>query len=137
MQTIIDMSVKVEKDEAIKIITANRELHKKVVEEARAGYVKQAQKELASRMEKLAGGEVVPLHFNLRVPEDHTSDYDTAIRMLELHQDDCILMDTATVRQLIEDEWGWSDHFWSTNSNYSKLAEDTCINKGLILPQGR
>lgn len=137
MQTIIDMSVKVEKEEAIKIITENRELHKKVVEESRAGYVKQAQEELASRMERLQRGEVVPLHFKLRVPEDHTSDYDTAIKMLELHQDDCILMDTATVRQLIEDEWGWSDHFWSINSTYSKIAEDTCVSKGLVSPQGR
>ena len=124
----LNMTVVCKTKEILDILFKNRETHSKLVAEARQGYVKKAKESLKHRLDQLAEGKIVSLQFNITVPQDYTSVYDTAIQMLKLHQNDTIQLPAKEVRQLVQDEWDWMSHFITSNSGYSastaKLAEE-------------
>lgn len=100
----------------------NKEQHAKIVAEARIGYLNKATEALTDRLEQIADGKIVALHFDLVPPADYTEEYDTAIQMLRLHQDPEIELSFTEVRMFIEDKWDWSDGFFATNAVYSDSA---------------
>jgi hypothetical protein len=123
MYTLNSMNVVVKKDEVLGTLRKNRELHSKIVREAREGYCKKATVELGKRMEKLKEGRITSLAFSLRMPVDQTSVYDTAIKMLEMHTGETITMSGGEVRNLIEDKWDWTNEFYASNRIYSGTAQ--------------
>jgi hypothetical protein len=127
----MEITTLVNKEEALKTLRANRKRHRKIVEEARAGYVEKAKAKLSAKLDELASGKLVALRFDLQVPEDHTDDYDLAIRMVELHSEDTIEMSSTDVRTLMMDEWDWLRSFLFTNARYARSATDYAQTKGL------
>jgi len=123
----ITMSVKCNKDYVLDALKKNRENHIKIVKEAKNGYLKEAEKQLKSRLEKIKNGYMTSLSFDLLIPADHTDEYDTIIKMLEMHTDDTIELSADEVRQLIENKWSWMNSFLSNNACYSKTASDFCV----------
>lgn len=115
----IDMRVKCNTKDVIANLTKNREEHKRLVAEARAGYLDSARKELRTRLSQLDGDKVVNLKFKLEPPLDYTSVYDTALGMLSQHTENCIELDADTYRHLVQDEWEWTKTFVARNSLYS------------------
>lgn len=124
MHVLSSMTIVAKKTDVLATLQSNRERHSAIVKEARAGYMDKAQAALSARMDQLRSGKLAALSFSLRVPADYTKVYDTAIRMLELHQNDTIELDAAQVRNLMQDEWDWTDQFYGTNMVYSKMAND-------------
>jgi len=124
MHVLSSMTIVAKKTAVLATLQANREKHSSIVKEARAGYMDKAQAALSAKMDQLRSGKLAALSFSLRVPADYTKVYDTAIRMLELHQNDTIELDAAQVRNLMQDEWDWTDQFYGTNMVYSKMAND-------------
>lgn len=118
----INMKVTAKKDEVLTALRANREEHQQILKEAREGYVAEARKWLAGKLDQLSAGKITGLACNLVVPLDYTKEYDTAIRMLELHQEDTVSLDEAMVRCLVLNEWGWMSGFLASNSAYSGTA---------------
>jgi len=118
------MSIIAKTSEVLATLRTNREDHARIVKEARIGYVERAQVEVTKRLAQLKEGQIVSLSFDLRVPLDYTKVYDTAIKMLELHQQDTIQLEAVHVRNLMQDQWDWTDAFYGTNSVYSKSASD-------------
>lgn len=118
----IKMQVEVDREEALRILRQNRSQHATIVQEARTGYVKKARAALEKRLDQIDQEKIVSLAFRLDLPKDYTGVYDTAIRMLELHQGTTLTMSADEVRQLIEDEWDWSDQFLAVNAMYSGTA---------------
>jgi hypothetical protein len=110
------------RDELLSKLSANRDLHAKVVLEARTGYLEQAQKALSSRLKQLQEGKIVSLSFTLNPPVDMTSAYDTVIEMLQMSKDTTIELTASEFRCLVQDIWDWSDSFWASNSAYSVTA---------------
>ena len=125
------MKVSVSKDELLAALRVNRERHGKIFTEAREGYIKRAKVAIERRMEELREGRLVSLDFHLAVPTDYTAAYDTAIRMLELHQDKTIELSAEEVRCLVMDEWDWLGNFLAINKAYSNMANDYATSKGL------
>jgi len=121
-----NMRVTCKTSEVLKKVRVNREKHSKIVNEAREGYVEKAKTALAEKMEKLKEGKIVQLYFSLQVPEDHTKEYDTVIKMLEMHQNETIELTANEVSNFIEDDWGWKDHFLRNNAVYSQTATELC-----------
>ena len=113
------MVVTCKTEEVLRILHDNRNQHKKMVKEAREGYLKKAEAHLKDKLEQIRSGKITGLRFYLSVPEDHTSDYNTAVKMLEMHVDDNIELDSVNVRRFIEDKWDWAGAFYTTNSAYS------------------
>lgn len=123
----------VDKKEALETLRDNRTRHHKIVEEARVGYVNKAKALLSDKLEELRSGKITGLRFDLQVPEDHTDDYDLAIRMLELHSEDTIEMSATDVRTLMMDEWDWMRSFLFTNARYANSASEYAKTKGVVL----
>lgn len=122
MHGIGDMKIEANREELLAKLKANRDAHKKIVEEARAGYIEKAKKALDKKMKALEAGEFVHLSFSLEMPQDHTREYDTHIKMLEMHQGKTVSLTSSLVRCFVEDEWGWKSHFIGVAANYSQTA---------------
>lgn len=116
------MSVTAKKDDVLAKLRYNRKQHAKIVHEARKGYVTRARKALEQRLTQMGKGEIVSLHFDLRLPVDYTSEYDTAIEALSWHTGAEITLSAKQVRNLIMDKWDWTATFYGTNSFYSGTA---------------
>jgi hypothetical protein len=112
-------------------LVANRDRHASVVKEALAGYVKRARDEVVARLNELEKGRPVALYFSLQPPADMTSAYDTVIEMLRMSQDRTIELSAQEFRCLVQDEWDWSELFWSTNKTYSQTAKSVADSKGI------
>lgn len=122
MRVLSEMKIVAMKDEVLEALKNNRAQHKVIVQEARVGYVQKAKVELARKLRKLKDGKLVSLAFSLHMPQDYTNVYDTAIKMMEMHQGEQIELTSEQVRSLIQDEWDWSKHFLVANSSYSSTA---------------
>ncbi len=127
------MKVNVRKEELLTTLQANRTNHRKIVEEARAGYVDRAKTVLEAKLGRLREGKIVSLTFNLSPPQDHTGVYDTAIQMLELHQGELLELSAGEVRSLVMDEWDWLSTFLIGNSAYSGSARAYASSKGVLI----
>ena len=120
----ISMTITADRLKVLEVLRANLEQHKKIVEEARVGYFEAAQKMLRNKldeMEKAGPNKVVQLTFSLRPPKDHTAEYETVIRMLEMHREQTVELSADEVRQLIENKWDWMKEFVAVNEVYSPL----------------
>lgn len=58
-------------------------------------------------------------------PADYTEVYVNSIEMLEWNKDESIQLGADEFRQLVRDEWDWSEGFLTQNANYSKSAWDS------------
>lgn len=123
----VTMRISANKEEVLSTIKKNRDEHAEIVTEARKGYLAKADVLLVEARAKIAAahekkGRVGSLKVELAEPEDHTGDYDTVIRMLELHQDSTIELNADEVRQFLENKWDWMDRFLRSTSTYSEKA---------------
>lgn len=125
-----NMNVTVNKTDLLEKLKANRAKHLTMVQEARAGYLAKAKKALDQKMALLLKGQIVSLGFSLRMPVDHTSDYDTSIGMLEMATNQQIDLDASQYRTLVEDKWDWEREFYLANSGYSRSCADEAETKG-------
>lgn len=116
------MRVRVSVKTLLTALERNRAEHEKVVVEARAGYIDQAQKVIADKLEKLRSGRVTALSFDLRVPVAYTEDYDTAIGMLRMTEAPEVEITAAQYRCFVENKWAWARDFFFSNSRYSQTA---------------
>jgi len=128
MYALNGMTITTRKDELLTILQRNRASHRTIVDEARAGYIEKARDALNAKLDSLAKGKVVALSFGLRLPVDQTSVYDTAIKMLEMHQHDTIELSHAQVQNLVLDNWDWSAEFRASSMLYSRTAQLTFEN---------
>jgi hypothetical protein len=113
------MKIRAKKAEILDALRTNLKKHSQIVQEAREGYVQQAQDALKKKMKQLKEGKIVSLLFSLRVPQDHSIEYETAIKMLELDVGEFVDLTTEQVQCLIQDQWGWKRTFLTSNSGYS------------------
>ena len=63
-------------------------------------------------------------------PQDHSQVYRTAIKMMELHIEDTIDLNSDQVQNLINDDWHWTEQFLMQNAFYSKTAAEVGSTKG-------
>lgn len=129
---MIAMNVTVDKAELLAVLRKNLEEHKKMFDEARAGYIEAAIKRLDAKLGKLKAGHITSLHFDLYVPTDHSGDYETIIGMLEMSQDDTIALSFEQYRMYVEDDWQWARNWLVSNSGYSMSSRSKAAEKGYL-----
>lgn len=108
----------------VKTISANRDEHRAIFEEAVDGYKKKLLEELDAYIERIKRNELVYVSIHYPRPDDHTKDYDRVLSMLENTTEMEIELTEGQYSQYVLDEWDWSAGFYTTNSSYSKLAGD-------------
>lgn len=115
-------TIKVPKAELIAVVRKNRDKHREVYELAMNGYQKAAGDWLAERLQQAREGKLRdPLTFREPVPEDHTSDYDRILAMLDMSIDEVTEIEEHDFAQYALDEWGWKRQWLATASNYTAV----------------
>ena len=133
----IRMKTKVSKTKLLKTLRENLSKHADIVQEAREGYVQKAKEVLEKRLEQIKKGEVVGLQFTLNPPSDHSEVYKNSIAMLEWDTQDVVELEADEFRQLVRDEWDWSDSFYGSTAPFSKKASDwinESVGSNLVAP---
>lgn len=100
----------------------NRDKHRNDYALALEGYVDAVRKELTEWRALLNDGKFPPRSSKHAKPEDYTSEYDSAISMLEWTTDTTISLDQAQFEQYVEDNWGWKQIWSASNSAYAEAA---------------
>lgn len=117
-------SVKVEKNELLKIVRENKKKHVKEFEESVKDYKKGAITIAKKHVELAKTGDLDEIARIKAMPQKPTSyekDYDRAIRMLELSVEDTIELEEDIFNQLVLDEWTWKNAFVASASLYKTL----------------
>ena len=119
--------VKVKKDTLLKILQKNRGKHRAIFEKAIAGYRREVIRHLDFALKRAKSGKKIITAVKLIQPQDHTSDYDRVIGMLELSVDKEIAIDDTQYQQYIMDQWEWSGQFSSTSASYSSSSSASSL----------
>lgn len=114
--------VNVNRQQILDTLKANRAAHRTIFEEAIEGYRAEVIKQLEAHIDEVKSGKPKRTYISIPMPEDHTSDYDDAIGLLELTPDDKIELDMETYKAFYQDNWGWKMQFLMSNSGYSRTA---------------
>lgn len=128
-------TVRVEKEKLLETLKKNRSKHTKEYEEASEGYrdkliddYKKFIDKISDALNQLANTTIalenITLHFqhpSLIKPEDHTTDYSTAIEMLEWSVDDHVDLEQYEFEQFVQDKWDWTNLHATATVMYSKV----------------
>lgn len=111
--------VTVSKDDLLRIVNKNRAEHRTTFDAALVKFREKAIVELDAIIAELKAGQF-PKHLASRLPrpEEHTADYDRAIRMLTMHTEATIALSEEAYARLVDDDWGWRDAFLSNTHSY-------------------
>jgi len=113
--------VRIKKEKVIEILQKNRAEHRDIFLKAQEKYREQAIKLLDEQLK--AAREKKPFELRRFVelvqPEDHTHDYDRALEMLSLEENDVVVLSTADFSNLVQDQWEWSRRWAVSNSRYT------------------
>ena len=115
-----NLQTKVSKKKALDIIKSNRVEHEKDYKEAVKEYLKKAEEELKLKLNQIQRGIDINLNISLSKPVQYLTEYDSAIKMLEMTTESTVDMDPQTFDCLINDNWNWKHSFLSNTGIYLK-----------------
>lgn len=111
-----------DKSEILETLRTNRDEHREIFLEALAGYEARMQEELQRRLEDLKNHRPVDQIISLEVPQDHTSEYDTVISMLERSKDEYITLSMSHYNCYVMDNWSWRGNFLANATQYGSAS---------------
>jgi len=111
-------SVTVNKTELLAILETNRAAHRDIFLKALDAYRVRVIEEFEVFLKDAREGRKIKRNISWPEPEDHTRDYDNAIRMLELSVDNEIELDEQDFQHYVMDQWVWRAAFTATNVRY-------------------
>jgi hypothetical protein len=114
--------VTVNKQELLTILRQNRADHRAIFEEALDGFARTAERLLQQRLDLLRAGQRRTVQVILPVPEDHTTDYDRAIKMVEMSVGDTLTLAERDFAQYVMDDWGWQREFISNSYGSTRAS---------------
>lgn len=115
-------SLKYGRDRLVKTLRENRAKHTETYTTALKEYKKAVITELEKNLVLAKEGKQIGHVLDLRMPEQHTADYDRAIEMFSLTTEQEIELDQDTFCQLVMDEWNWKNSFTSNTVSYAAAA---------------
>lgn len=154
-------------DEVLEALRANLKEHNEILAEAKIGFRKECEKALEkalsqvgarlTKLTKTGACSMNPIIFPMTPPRDHSKEFTTVIKMLELHKaahegnpdnhaQGCgvdlkpalparpatLELKAVDVQRFVLNEWDWMDDFLLTNSSYSGKSLTLASNKGLV-----
>lgn len=124
--------VRIQKAKLIEILTKNRAEHRDIFLAAQKAYRATVIEVLDEQLKLARDGKpfVLARITSLVCPQDHTKEYDTVLRMLELSLDDVVILSNSQFTNLVEDIWGWSRSWAASASTYVTSAKLQEINNG-------
>lgn len=114
--------VTVKKEELRAKLIENRDRHHGIFEEALAGFQKQAVRLLEQQVESARHGLRQSVYVSLECPQDHTSDYDRVLAMLDMEVSDMVTLTEQEFAQFVQDNWSWQHQWLTSSAQYSRAA---------------
>jgi len=117
--------IHINKTELLAIVRKNRAEHRDIFLKSQKKYRQVAIKALDAQLKAARNGRPFQLAslIQLEAPEDHTEEYDRAIKMLEMSTDETILITNDEFKCYVEDKWHWSREWAVSNMRYTKSAK--------------
>lgn len=113
----------IQREVLISVLKTNLEIHKKIYEEAKVGFLEKCASEIANLTKNFQNNDGTKNVFiSINAPTHNIKEYERAIRMLELTEDRVIKLEEHDFNQLVMDEWSWKKKFLFDNCNYSLTA---------------
>ena len=110
--------MKMKRDKLLAALCENRDEHRAKFLEAQSGYREAVIEELDRMLADARAGNAIKRAVSWPEPQDHTADYDHAIRMLQFCVDEEIDISAEDFERLVMDEWGWKAQWTQTTANY-------------------
>lgn len=119
--SLID-NVRIKKEDLLSALKSNLEKHKSDVAEALELRRTQIKKRFDDEIFKLLDDPKYQSeqHINFPLPQDNSSEYERAIRMVEMTQDEIIELDEGQFDKLVMDNWYWKNDLITTSALYGK-----------------
>jgi len=112
-------TVTVKKEELVKVLTENRDVHQKKYDDAYKGYVILVTKALKKTLKKVEAGKKFDLNFHqLNKPERHTEDYQNVIDMLGVTAQEVVDIGMDDYQKYYKNNWNWHLHWHLSNKMY-------------------
>lgn len=115
-------NITVKKADLLKTLTANRNKHREVFEQALEGYRDAVIEALEKRLDDARKGRKIDLRLYFQEPADQTKDYDRAIAMLNMSVEDKVNLSERDFAQYVLDDWAWKEQWIGSNSAYVMAA---------------
>jgi predicted KAP-like P-loop ATPase len=107
----------------VEILEKNKEAHRETFLEALEGYKVEAIKVLTEKLEAVKNNKRLPqVWINLPMPEDHTDDYERAIKLLRLDTRAEVELTEGEFAQYVMDDWGWKGQWASNTVAYASVV---------------
>lgn len=113
-------SVKVSKTNLLKSLLENARNHERNVIELRDERGNQIVSWMEVSLDNLAVRGIAPKMKHFPEVPDHSSDYQRAIKMVELSEDDVIELSASEFDQYVMDNWSFKHDLFSTSQFYGK-----------------
>jgi hypothetical protein len=130
-----DFTTVMRKDDLLAKVRENRQNHIDMRQEALDGFRREAEAELKKTMGLLREMTLdkCPKDVSVRLypPQDHTKDYDQAIRMLEATIAEEVALESYDFARLVEDDWSWTEGWVTHNKKFSSSVSSYAAGKGL------
>lgn len=114
--------ITVEKAALIAKLQSNRDSHRAIFATAQVRYREAMIAELDRALQEARDGKPIKRMFALPVPEDHTSDFTTAIEMLQWETGDQVVLDERDFRRYVQNRWEWEQSFHANTGSYLASA---------------
>lgn len=106
------------KDDLIAVLQDNLDNHTTTFNEAQVAYRETVVDELDKMLLDAKRGNKIKRALSCPIPENHSGDYESAIKMLEMSIDSHIEITAEDFNQLVMDDWGWKERWKTTTSSY-------------------
>jgi hypothetical protein len=116
------MEVSIPRQKLVEALEKNRSQHRAIFEEALEGYRKEAVRQLEDFIRRIKNGDLKKVYVSLPLPEEHTDEYDRALSMIAMSEDDTFILDESDYQSFVQDDWAWKRQFIASNSYYSATA---------------
>lgn len=117
-----EITITVDKDALLGILKENRGKHGAAFRKAWDGYSKLVRQELEDMLTAVKGDKPIPRFLNNVPPEDHTTDYDDVIDMLQMNIANTVELTQPQFRQYVKDNWGWKQQWETSNTAYIEAS---------------
>jgi hypothetical protein len=116
-------SVVVKKTDLLTRVRENRDEHSEIFEKAYEGWKEAATEALRKAYTAAKKGEEYRTRYVYEEPpSDYTADYDQAITMLEMSQDEELELSNHDFARYVMDRWEWQGEFLKMSGSWSIAA---------------
>jgi hypothetical protein len=115
-------SINVKRSTLLEKLYENRNIHRKEYEEALVEFKARLQEDLKTISKRVNKTENVEdlkeLRVSISFPQNHETDYNEVIEMMEASVDETINLDSQSFKAYFKNEWPWAQQFRLAKASY-------------------